>query len=245
MTAPYNEKTKQYLLKFALNAYFGEEDFLVTSCNKLAYQTIKSWPYWPHFALNIFGPQSSGKSHLAHIWINEVEKFIPRPVDIPIIRAENINMKNIHKLAENNNYLVIEDVTSEINEEAFFHLYNMYNIPEHFILFTSTLPFAKMKLKLPDLRSRLNTIPSAEISMPDDEMLIALIAKLFNDRQIIISQEVLNYILNNSERSFEYISRLVDEIDNLSWTYSRQVTIPLVKDAINNLSKNQQLDLFV
>ena len=74
MTAPYNEKTKQYLLKFALNAYFGEEDFLVTTCNKLAYQTIKSWPYWPHFALNIFGPKSSGKSHLSHIWINEVEK---------------------------------------------------------------------------------------------------------------------------------------------------------------------------
>ena len=245
MTAPYNEKTKQYLLKFALNAYFGEEDFLVTSCNKLAYQTIKSWPYWSHFGLNIFGPKSCGKSHLAHIWINEVEKFISRPVQIPIIQAENINMKNIHKLATENNYIVIENMSTNINEEALFHLYNFYNIPDHFILFTSLMPFSKLKLKLPDLRSRLNTIPSAEILTPDDEMLTALIAKLFNDRQLIISQEILNYILNNSERSFEYISKLIDEIDNLSWTYSRAVSIPIVKEALNNLNKNQQLDLFI
>ena len=81
--------------------------------------------------------------------------------------------------------------------------------------------------------------------MPDDEMLTALIAKQFNDRQIIISQEVLNYILKNSERSFEYITRLVDEIDNISWTYGRAVSIPIVKEAILNLNKNQQLDLFI
>lgn len=245
MTTPYNEKTKQYLLKFALNAYFGEEDFLVTSCNKLAYQTIKSWPYWPHFGLNIFGPKSSGKSHLAHIWINEVEKFISRPVQIPIIQAANINMKNINKIASENQYLVIENVNADINQEAFFHLYNFYFAPERFVLFTSLEPFAKLKIKLPDLKSRLNTIPSAEILMPDDEMLTALIAKQFNDRQIIISQEVLNYILKNSERSFEYITRLVDEIDNISWTYGRAVSIPIVKEAILNLNKNQQLDLFI
>ena len=81
--------------------------------------------------------------------------------------------------------------------------------------------------------------------MPDDETLTALIAKQFNDRQIIISQEILDYILKNAERSFEYISRLINEIDEISWTYGRAVSIPIVREALKNLNKNQQLDLFI
>lgn len=245
MQSFYNDKTKQYLMHFATNAYLGEEDFLVTSCNEIAYKAIKIWPEWQHFALNIFGPRNSGKSHLAHIWINCVQKSLPKPIEIPILQASNINMKNVNKLINNYNYLVIENVSSDINEEALFHLYNAYNTPKHFVLFNSEQPFSQIPFKLPDLRSRLNTIPSAEILMPDDETLTALIAKQFNDRQIIISQEILDYILKNAERSFEYISRLVKEIDEISWTYGRAVSIPIVREALKNLNKNQQLDLFI
>ena len=101
MATFYNDKTKQYLLKFASKAYFGEEDFLVTSCNEVAYKAIKLWPYWQHFALNIFGPESSGKTHLAHIWINSIQKNLDKPIDIPLVEASNINMKNFNKLINN------------------------------------------------------------------------------------------------------------------------------------------------
>ena len=245
MQSFYNDKTKQYLLHFNANSYLGEEDFLVTSCNEIAYNAIKMWPNWQHFALNIFGPRNCGKSHLAHIWVSSVQKSLPKPIDIPILQAANINMKNVNKFINNYNYLVIENLSTEINEEALFHLYNAYNTDKHFILFNSEIPLSKIPFKLPDLRSRLNTIPSAEISMPDDETLTALIAKQFNDRQIIISQEILDYILKNAERSFEYISRLVEEIDAISWVYGRAVSIPIVREALKNLNKNQQLDLFI
>lgn len=240
----YNNKTGQYLLKFAPQAYLGEEDFLVTACNELAYKTIKVWPYWQYFALNIYGPQSCGKTHLAHIWINEIQKKLPRPIQIPIMPAGSINMKNMNKIAGNYNYLVIDNLDATVNEEALFHLYNFYNVPERFMLITSKTPLSKLPLKLPDLRSRLNIVPSAEILMPDDEMLTALTAKLFNDRQIIISQEILDYILKHTERSFNYVSRLVEEIDDISWTYGRAVSIPIIREAFKNLNKNQQLELF-
>jgi chromosomal replication initiation ATPase DnaA len=154
-------------------------------------------------------------------------------------------MKNINKFINNYPYLVIENMSFDINEEALFHLYNAYNTPDRSILFTSEQPLSKLSLKLPDLRSRLNTVPTAEILTPDDEMLTALIAKQFNDRQIVISQEILNYILKHAERSFDFITRLIEEIDELSWIYGRAVSIPIVKDALNNLQKNQQLDLFI
>lgn len=245
MTIPYNNKTRQYKLKFSPQIYLGEEDFLVTTCNENAYKAIKIWPQWQHFSLSIYGPQSCGKTHLAHIWINEIQKSLSRPTQIPIMQAQSINMKNVNKIANEYQYLVVDGLDASINEEAFFHLYNFYNIPEKYILFISELPPSKLALKLPDLRSRLNIIPCVEIYQPDDEMLIALIAKLFNDRQIIISQEILDYIISRTERSFDYVSRLIEEIDDISWTYGRAVSIPIVKEAIENLNKNQQLELFI
>ncbi len=241
----FNDKTGQYLLNFAPNVYLDEEDFLVTTCNETAYKAINLWPCWQHFALTIYGPKSCGKSHLAHIWINKIQNSLPRPVQIPLIPAKNINMKNINKLTNEHRFLVIEDLESNINEEALFHLYNHYNVPERFILITSELPPAKLSFKLPDLRSRLNIIPTVEIHQPDDAMLTALIAKLFNDRQIIISQEILDYIIKYTERSFEFVSKLVEEIDDISWTYGRAVSIPIIRQAFKNLAKNQQLELFI
>ncbi len=239
-----NDKTGQYLLKFSAPAYLGEEDFFVTACNETAYKAVSLWPEWQNFALNIWGPKSCGKSHLAHIWANKVLSCLPRPVEIPFIPARQINMKNVNKLTNVHQFLVIEDLETTVNEEALFHLYNNYNVPERFILFTSEQPPSKIPFKLPDLRSRLNIIPTVEIYHPDDEMLTALIAKLFNDRQIIISQEILNHILKHTERSFEFVSKLIAEIDDISWTYGRAVSVPIVRQALNNLTKNQQLELF-
>ena len=233
------------MFNFLPQNFLGEEDFMVTTCNQNAYMAVKMWPEWQHFSLNIFGPKSSGKSHLAHIWISTIQNNLPRPIQIPILSSHSINMKNVNKITNEHQYLVIEDLDSNINEEAFFHLYNNYNVPGRFILFTSELPPSKLALKLPDLRSRLNIIPTVEIMQPNDEMLIALIAKQFNDRQIIITQEILDYILNHSERSFDFITKLIAEIDEISWTYGRAVSIPIIKEALQNLTQNQQLELFI
>ena len=233
------------MFNFLPQNFLGEEDFMVTTCNQNAYMAVKMWPDWQHFSLNIYGPKSSGKSHLAHIWISTIQNTLPRPIQIPILPSHSINMKNVNKITNEHQYLVIEDLDSNINEEAFFHLYNNYNVPNRFILFTSELPPSKLALKLPDLRSRLNIIPTIEILQPNDEMLIALIAKQFNDRQIIITQEILDYILNHSERSFDFITKLIAEIDEISWTYGRAVSIPIIKEALQNLTQNQQLELFI
>ena len=102
MQSFYNDKTKQYLMHFATNSYLGEEDFLVTKCNEIAYIAIKQWPQWQHFALNIFGPHSCGKSHLAHIWVNSVQKSLQKPIEIPILQATAVNMKNVNKFINSN-----------------------------------------------------------------------------------------------------------------------------------------------
>ena len=87
-------------------------------------------------------------------------------------------------------------------------------------------------------------IPAIAISKPDDELLSSLIMKLFMDRQIVVSDEVINYMVINMQRSFSYAHKLVEEIDNISLSYKRAVSVPIVKEAIEALKINRQGELF-
>ena len=90
----------------------------------------------------------------------------------------------------------------------------------------------------------MNIVPSVAINEPDDEMLSALLLKLFTDRQIVIAPEIINYILLNMQRSFAYACKLVAEIDNISLARKRAVSINIVKEAFGTLDSNLQGDLF-
>ena len=73
-----------------------------------------------------------------------------------------------------------------------------------------------------------------------------MIVKLFNDRQILISPEILNFIVTNAPRSFEYIGKLVEECDNISLAYQCAVNYNVVKKAMELLAQtdSRQPDLF-
>lgn len=135
-------------------------------------------------------------------------------------------------------------MNDNIDNEAMFHLYNQYRNENGYILFTSEIAPARLHIALPDLRSRLNIVPTVEIREPDDELLQALIVKLFNDRQVVISQEVLSYILANMQRSYAFARKLVAETDNISLARKRAVTIPIVKEALAVLNDDHQGELF-
>ena len=126
-----------------------------------------------------------------------------------------------------------------------FHLYNLYRNEGGNILFTSQLAPARLHFQLPDLRSRMNIVPSIEIKAPDDELLSCLLVKLFMDRQITVSPELINYIIANMQRSFSFARKIVAEIDHISLSRKRAVTLPIVKEAFDILAEEKlQGDLF-
>lgn len=238
-----NTNIEQLSFSFEHQPYLGKEDFMVASCNAEAFSYVESWPNWPFFAICLYGPEGCGKTHLAHMFADNVSVKTHFPYKIPQVRASDVKPETL-RLFEQHPCLIVEDLNDNINYEAMFHLYNQYRNENGFILFTSEVAPARLNIPLPDLRSRLNIIPSIEIKEPDDELLQALIVKLFTDRQIIISQEVLNYIIANMQRSYAYARKLVEEIDNISLARKRAISIPIVKEALSVLNDNHQGELF-
>lgn len=239
-----NFKIKQFPLKFKPRTDFGRDDFMVADCNREALNMVEMWPNWPFFAVVLYGPEGCGKSHLAHVFAEHVAACCEHPIPVQIIQATAVNTRNVERLHRENPCLVVENLTPKADNEALFHLFNLYQNEGGYILFTAEQSPTRMYFKLPDLRSRLSTIPSVAINEPDDTMLTALIVKLFNDRQIIISQEVLNYIVQNMQRSFSYAQKLVAETDAISLSCKRAISVPIVKEAIKILNTNVQQELF-
>jgi chromosomal replication initiation ATPase DnaA len=206
----------------------GRHDFLVAPNNHDAVAWIDLWPEWPAPCLILYGGIASGKTHLGAVWAERSSAIC--------VKASSINEDVIRGIASMNHHVIIEDADALIGdikgEKGLFHLYNIFKEEERSILLTLQEPPVRRAFALPDLASRLRAAPSVAIREPDEQLLSALLVKLFNDRQIRISAEVLHYILPRIERSFEAVRDLVEAADQRAMIEKRNITIPLLKEIL-------------
>jgi chromosomal replication initiation ATPase DnaA len=201
-------KPEQMPFNLASPVAYAREDFHVSPCNAEAWGWMEKWPDWGAPTLVLHGPPASGKTHLARIWL------------------EKVGEKG----------RVIEDAdrfAGTEKEKELFHLYNVARETGGYLLLTAALPPAEWNIALPDLKSRLLAAPSAALRAPDDALLAVVMAKMFSDRQILVPQEVIAYVLPRMERSFAAARTLVEAIDRKALAEKRAVTVPLVRDLLD------------
>jgi chromosomal replication initiation ATPase DnaA len=172
---------------------FAREDFLSGPCNAGALALIDSWPDWPARALALVGPEGAGKTHLATIWA--------AAAGARVVSAHALGTTNV-PAALATGALVIEDAAAPGDERALFHLLNLAREEGAFLLLTARTAPAIWPMSSPDVVSRLRALPVVTLQAPDDVMLRGLIVKLASDRQLMLDENVVNYLSTHIERSF-------------------------------------------
>jgi chromosomal replication initiation ATPase DnaA len=119
------------------------------------------------------------------------------------------------------------------------HLYNVAAEAGGQLLITAATPPARWSLSLADLRSRLVAAPAVAIGPPDDGLIAALLIKLFDDRQLRVSDGVVEFLLARMERSFEAARRLVTALDEAALANRRNITVPLARQVLDDLDNRQ------
>ncbi|TAN44609.1 MAG: hypothetical protein EPN26_16650 [Rhodospirillales bacterium] len=204
----------------------GRDDFLKSPSNAEALAWILRWPDWPAHGLVLAGPEGSGKTHLAHIFAESAKGHL-----FEASAFAKSDVEALEGLA-----VVIENCEDVQDETALFHLLNLAKESKGWVLFTARQPQARWAIKLADLRSRLLALPLAELKPPDDALLMAVLTKLFADRQVRVEPEVLNYILGRIERSFAAARQLVETVDRAALAAKRPITVPLIRDLLEKMS---------
>ena len=200
-------------------------DFLVAPCNAEAHAWLARWRDWPGPASVIFGPAGCGKTHLAHLFA--------AATGAGSIIAADLGIDDPPRLLDAA-ALVVEDCDQGgLDETALFHLINLARENGRFLLLTGRQPPSRWTVALPDLRSRLLAMTALAIGAPDDQVLAALLVKLFADRQLKVGEEVVAYLLGRMERSFAAAARLVDRLDRAALAGHRAVTVPLARAVLD------------
>lgn len=219
---------RQLILDLPHRSAMGEADFLVAAPNAEAVAWIDRWPAWPSPALCLYGPAGCGKTHLSRIWAERAQAArlngaALASADLPALAAAGA--------------VALDDARAAAGdpkaEELLLHLYNMLKEAGGWLLATAEEPPARWKVKLPDLRSRLLAAPAAAVAQPDDQLLAAVLVKLFADRQIKIGAETVDFLLRRMERSFDAARRLVDTIDREALARRRPATLPFIRQLLN------------
>lgn len=202
---------------------FDRADFLVAPSNAEAVAMIDSWPDWQGHALILHGPAASGKSHLGAVW--QARSSAARLTPDELETADAIIASSRHILLESGDFAI----GSNEDEANLLHIYNMVRESGGSLLVTMRSAPQMLEFALPDLASRLRAVPCAAIQQPDEQLLAAIIVKMFNDRQLQVGTDVLQYILPRMERSFAAAHNLVEAADKRALAEKRAVTIPLVR----------------
>lgn len=204
----------------ALPTATGRADFLASDCNRAALEQIERWPDWPVKGLALYGPPGSGKTHLAHLWH---ERAGARLIDGAAVTPDTA--------ADIAGPVAIDDA-ERAPEAALLHLYNAAIERGFGVLVVAARAPASWPIALPDLASRLRSLPVAEIAAPDDGLIAAVLVKHFADRQLRVEPGVIAFLVPRMERSFAAAARLAEGLDRLALIRGGPITVPLARQLL-------------
>lgn len=219
--------SRQLAFGFEHRPSLSGDDFLVTSANRDAVAWLDAWPDWPAPALIIYGPAGSGKTHLGEV-------FRARS-GARALSASTLGDEGFADLIAHAQECLIDDADTVRHPEALLHLYNAVAGRGGHILMTARHAPAAWQITLLDLRSRLLSAPAISLMRPDDELIKAVLAKLFSDRQVRVDVDVVEYLARRMERSLTEAQTLVTAIDRAALAAHRDVTVPFVREVMQEL----------
>ncbi len=216
---------RQLTLSFEALPHYAQEDFFVSNANRTAYDWVMAWPHWDSYALLLTGPEGSGKTHLAAVWCAHAKAIQLPPQRLGQVPSD-ILMGNARAAC-------IDAIDAVENEEGLFHLLNFAKEQQRSLLLVA--PAQMELLTTPDLRSRLNALPHATLTVPDDALLAAVLGKQFADRQLTVAPAILDFLAARMERSFVACARMVDALDQAALAEGRAITLPLARHVLETM----------
>ncbi len=213
----------QTIIKFDYDKNLKNDDFYLSKSNKHVFDFLNIWPKWERNFVNITGEKLSGKTHLMNIFLhkNKGIKFEGKSL-------ENDDLKRI-KIYEN---IVIENLSSDVDEKLLYSLLNLIEQDNKFIIVTSVKPIVNITFELTDLKSRAKNFILLNIEKPDDDLIFAIILKNLSDRQISLDDKFIEFIVKRIERSYSKIYDFIYKIDQLSLKKKKSIDFKIIKEVL-------------
>lgn len=216
------------------NAVSGFDDLAITDANRAAIEAVKNWQNWQSPRLCLIGPVQCGLGIIGTLWAAEAKADFVTAADF-----DSFDVRQIEALSEKNCVLdLADDVT---NESHLLTLLNLGQAKGALMLLTARTAGKHWACQSADLKSRLSTMPVAEIYPPDEAMIEARLRVSAKRRFIKLGDATINFLAIRLPRSYLAIEDYMTRLDQAVSDTGRAPNIKLAKDVLEEGVSSRQL----
>lgn len=155
----------------------------------------------PH--LIITGRPGSGKTHLGRIFAEATGARFLQAHETSDLDAATLPAISF----------VVDDAENA-SEDLLFHLFNQVQSSRQYLVLLTKIQPLQWQVLLGDWQSRLRSMRVLSLPEPDDELLMAILHKLFAQRAISPSPDSIAYIASRMDRSVSAAQKIVTELEH-------------------------------
>ena len=215
--------TGQIPIRFP-EAQLNFDQMAITPANRSICAAIRKPDRWPYHAFCLIGPAGSGVSTLSKAWASERgARYLQANALTTLVRTEGEELTMLD--------LVIDDVETTQDADALLMvLSGIQRHGNHILLAGHSVP-AHWRVNSPDLNSRLQAVPLAEIPAPDEQLMRARLKRAFARSYLNLPKSVEDYLVTRLGLDYSLIERSAEILAGASG--ERALTIPLVREILD------------
>ena len=247
----FSEKTE----RSNLNQNYTFDTFVVGSNNRFAHSAslaVAESPGESYNPLYIYGGPGLGKTHLMHSIGHFIQENDPN-ARIIYVTSEQFTNEVIESIRSGNasamnkfrekyrtiDVLMVEDVQfiigKESTQEEFFHTFNALHSARKQIILTSDKPPKDMETLEERIRSRFEWGLMADIGTPDYETRMAILRKKVEADDMILNDDVLNYIATNIKSNIRELEGALNKLLAFSNLENVEITMEIAIRELSNI----------
>ena len=242
-----------------LNPKYTFDTFVVGSNNKFAQAAalaVAESPGDTYNPLFIYGGAGLGKTHLMHSIAHFIlehdensrvlyvtsEEFTNELIET-IRNGNNTAMSKFREKYRNIDVLLVDDIQfiigKESTQEEFFHTFNALYDAHKQIIISSDRPPKEIKTLEERLRSRFEWGLIADINPPDYETRIAILKKKAENDNIVVNDEVYEYIAKNIVSNIRELEGALTRVVAYSQLTQEKISKSLAENALKDIFSDQ------
>jgi chromosomal replication initiation ATPase DnaA len=233
---------KQLFLDFSVSKRERKKKFILSEGNKDAFLYLASWPHWLSYANIVHGPKGSGKTYIASFWGSDLGA-----VSIDLYKTSK---KELNYLLKKYRYFIFDDFDFyftrknllrnldkheyESFDTVFKDILDYIKSEQKFVFLTSNVLPNQISFQTADLQNRISEITKFSLYAPDASALRNMYEQKFLQYKMVISKQVINYLVFNSRNSFKYAEYLFEKIKDYSFSNNVNLSLAEVKSLISS-----------
>ena len=222
---------KQLAFDFSRPAASDFANFVVGRNAELVQRLAKTAALSEERFIYVWGARGSGRTHLLRATVAASRESGSRAAYVACAAATRFG-PTLRDMA----CVAIDDV-AELDETGQIGLFGLYNALREgggALVAAGDVPPAQLRLR-PDVMTRLGWGLVYEVHGLSDHEKAAALAERARAKGFTLQPDVSQYLLTHARRDMPALLAMLDALDRYSLEAKRPVTVPLLRDLLNNL----------